>query len=85
MNHSIACVTTGTVPVKSSEIFLGRIKGISAPWDLAILAISALSVLTIILSKHLLLIAASIDQAIIGFPQSFYFFLGYVCCHHGQV
>ena len=60
--------------MKSSESFFDLMKGTSAPYFFATEAISLSSVLTIILSKHLLAIAFFIDHAIIGFPKKFLIF-----------
>ena len=74
----MACLTTGTTPEKSSEIFSGLRKGTSAPNSLLIEATSLQSVDTNILSKHLEDLVASITQPIIGFPLNnfiFFFFI----------
>src|SRR6266702_8037532 len=68
---------TWIVPVRSSDNAAGRVNGTSAPNLCAMLAISASSVDTTTWLKQPLCRAASIDQAIFGFPQnSLMFFRG---------
>ena len=73
--YRIAGAMTGIVGVYSSESDVGLKNGVSAPYSFATAAISSSSVEQTIRSKHLLFIAASIDQAIIGLPLNCFIFL----------
>ena len=76
---SIACKTGATPEVESSANSDGRRKGTSAPYCLAMSAISSSSVETTTLSSLALLKADSMVQTISGFPQNFFiFFAGYL-------
>ena len=67
--HRAACAITSVVPVKSSASAAGLTNGTSAPQAVATPATSASSVDTTIRSNNPEVLAASIDQAIIGLPQ----------------
>src|SRR3990167_11199382 len=70
----MACLNTGSICVALPANFLGRKKGVSAPYFFATLAISGLSVETMVRFIRGLFRAVSIAQAINGLPQKFLMF-----------
>ena len=70
-------ISTSAVVEWSFDVSTERLNGIFAPNEAAILAISSSSVDTMISSKQLEFIAASIEYWIIGLPKKYFiFFLG---------